>query len=92
MIKIFSCKCIFLLLLCFTSSVCADDYKSFKLRSLGEVPKVKKPKSQKKQILDKVNNFIGDDIDLEYFNKKKLGWSVYARISKVSKLGMRYNY
>lgn len=92
MIKIFSYKCIVLAFFTLTSTICADNHKSFKFRSLGEVSKVKESKNYKKKLLNRVDELIGDGLDLEYFNKKKLGWSVYGRISKVSKIGLRYNY
>ncbi len=91
MIKVLSCKCIILTLFCLTPSLCADKNRSLNLKIFENVPKVKS-KNHKKDILDKVNEFIGDDIDLTLFDKRKLGWSMYAKISKVSRLGVRYNY
>ncbi len=92
MFKIFSCKFIILAFFTLTSNICAENHKTFKFRSLGEVLNVKKSTNHKKELLNRVNEFIGDDVDLEYFNKKKLGWSVYGKISRVSKIGLRYNY
>jgi len=91
MIKVLSYKCIILTFFCLAPSVCADKYRSFNLKVLENIPKVKS-KNHKKDILDKVNDFIGDDIDLTLFDKRKLGWSMYAKISKVSRVGVRYNY
>ncbi len=92
MFKIFSCKCIILAFFTLTSNICAENHKTFKLRSLDEVSKVKKSTNHKRELLNSVNDLIGDGVDLEYFNKKKLGWSVYGKISRVSKIGLRYNY
>jgi hypothetical protein len=73
-------------------SAFAGELKTLKLRSLNAVEGVKKSHNHKKDILNKINDFIGDDINLSLFDKQKLGWSVYAKVSKVSKLGVRYRF
>jgi hypothetical protein len=92
MVKSATTKCILFSLLS-TPFLNAGDYKSFKLRSLGAVTKVESESKIKKEfILDKINELVGDDIDLSLFDRDKEGWSVYAKISKVSRLGVRFNY
>jgi hypothetical protein len=93
MVKSATIKCTLITLLTIPFSLNADESKNLKLRSLGTViPKVYDSKQSKESVLDKVSEFIGDDIDLTLFDTKKDGWSVYAKISKVSRLGLRYNY
>ncbi len=90
--KIITCKCVLLTFFSFISTAYASEYKSVKLRSFSEVPKVKKSRNHNKYILNEIKGLIADDIDLEFFDKHKLGWSIYAKISKNSRLGFRYNY
>jgi hypothetical protein len=73
-------------------SAFAGELKTLKLRSLNAVEEVKNSYNHKKDILNKINDFIGDDIDLSLFDKRKPGWSVYAKVSKVSRLGVRYRF
>ncbi len=90
--KILTCKCILLTFFSFISTVYAGEYKSVKLRSFSEVPKLKSSRNHNKYILNEIKGLIADDIDLELFDKHRVGWSIYAKISKTSKLGLRYNY
>ena len=86
-----TCKCIIFSIFSLSSVSFAGDYKTLKIRSLTPVAKVKKNNS-KKQLLNKINDYIGQDIDLRFFDKKKEGLSVYAKISRISKLGVRYRF
>jgi hypothetical protein len=92
MIKIITCKCIIFSFFAFSPTLFAGEYKTMKLRSLSAVPKVKKSRSSKKEILDKINTLIGNDIDFNMFDKKKDGLSIYAKVSRISKLGVRYRF
>jgi hypothetical protein len=73
-------------------SIFAGELKTLKLRSLNAVEEIKRSKDHKKDILNKINDFLGDDIDLSLFDKKRVGWSIYAKVSKVSRIGVRYRY
>ena len=87
-----TCKCIIFSIFSLSSVSCfAGDYKTLKVQSLTPVSKVKKI-NKKKQLLNKINDYIGQDIDLRFFDKKKEGLSVYAKISRISKLGVRYRF
>ncbi len=92
MLKAVTCKCIILSFFTVAPSTFAGEYKTMKLRTLNAVPNVKKTRSNKKELLDKINNYIGEDIDLSIFDKKKVGLSVYAKISSISRLGVRYRF
>ncbi|HIP02005.1 MAG TPA: hypothetical protein EYH01_03665 [Campylobacterales bacterium] len=92
MIKAITYKCIILSIFSFAPSVFAGDYKTLKIKTLNAVPNVKKSRSSKKEFLEKINAYIGEDIDLSIFDKKKDGLSVYAKISRVSRLGVRYRF
>ncbi len=93
MVKTVTLKCIFLSILVTPYTLNADNHKKFQLRSLGGVVKVKKQSTMRKDlILEKINELVGDDIDLTLFDKKRSGLSVYAKISRVSKLGVRYRF
>ena len=84
-------KCIIFSILSLSSVSFAGDYRNLKVLSLTPVSKVKKINSKKK-LLNKINDYIGQDIDLSIFDKKKEGLSVYAKISRISKLGVRYRF
>jgi len=92
MFKAVTCKCIILSFFTLGPSICAAEYKTMKLRTLNAVVHAKKSQSHKKMLIEKINTFIGDDIDLNIFDKKKDGISVYAKISRVSRLGVRYRF
>jgi hypothetical protein len=80
-------------LLCLAPSAYAGELKSVKLRTLTTtITKDNKRESKKKRLIRKVNEFFNDEIDVSIFDKKKDGLSVYAKISRVSKLGVRYRF
>ncbi len=91
MTKAITCKCIIFSIFSLSSASYAGEYKTLKIRSLTPIAKVKKNNS-KKEILNKINNYIGQDIDLNIFDKKKDGLSVYAKISRISRVGVRYRF
>jgi len=91
MIKAITFKCVIFSIFSLSSVSFAGDYKTLKIRSLTPVEKVKRI-SSKKAILKKINEYIGQDVDLSLFDKKKDGLSVYAKVSRISKLGVRYRF
>ncbi len=92
MVKALTCKCIIFSIFSLAPSAFAGDYKTMKLRTLNAVLDVKKSRSSKKEFLDKINMYIGQDVDLSIFDKKKDGLSVYAKLSRVSQVGVRYRF
>jgi hypothetical protein len=93
MVKVVTCKCVLFSLLCLAPSSYAGELKSIKLRSLTTtITKDKHKESKKQRFIKKVNEFFNDEIDVSIFDKKKDGLSVYAKISRVSKLGVRYRF
>jgi len=93
MVKIITCKCIIYSCLFLGPAVFAGEFKTSKVsRSLTIVPKAKKSHFNKKMLLEKVNLILGDSVDFSFFDKKRVGVSVYAKVSKVSKVGVRYRF
>lgn len=90
--KVFTCKCIFFTFFSLSSSSFAGELKSYNIRALGGLPTVKNVQSHNKHLLNDITSLIGNDVDLTLFDKHKKGWSIYGRVSKVSRLGLRYNY
>ncbi len=88
MIKTVTCKCIIFSTLAFGPAMFAGEYK---LRALS-VPKVKKSHFNKKAIIETLNVVVGGNVDFSFFDKKKDGLSVYAKVSKISKVGLRYRF
>lgn len=92
MVKVLTYKCMMISLFAFAPSAFAGELKTLKLRTLNAVEEIKKSENHKKDILNKINDFIGDDIDLSLFDKRRVGWSVYAKVSRISRVGLRYRY
>ena len=93
MIKAVTCKCIIFSIFSLSPAMIAGELKPVKLRMLNtSIPKVKKSRLHKKEIIDKLNEFVDGDLDFNIFDKKKDGFSVYAKVATISKLGMRYRF
>jgi len=90
--KAITCKCMMISLFALAPSAFAGELKTLKLRTLNAVEEVKNSQNHKKDIFNKINDFIGDDVDLTLFDKRREGWSVYAKISRISRVGFRYRY
>ncbi|MCH9812956.1 MAG: hypothetical protein K0U47_03325 [Epsilonproteobacteria bacterium] len=90
--KVLTYKCLLFTIFSLGSTVHASDSKSNSLRAFSEVPKMKNTRAHNKRLLNQINDLVGESVDLTLFDKKKEGWSVYGKISRVSKLGLRYNY
>jgi len=81
MVKVLTYKCMMISLFAFAPSAFAGELKTLKLRTLNAVEEIKKSENHKK-----------DDIDLSLFDKRRVGWSVYAKVSRISRVGLRYRY
>ena len=94
MVKVVTCKCVLFSLLCLSPATAyAGELKPIKLRTLTTtITKDKHKDSKKKRLIKKVNEFFNDEIDVSIFDKKKEGLSIYAKISRVSRLGVRYRF
>jgi TRAP-type C4-dicarboxylate transport system substrate-binding protein len=90
--KKFLQKCVILSLITHSTIVTASENRETKLRILSSVPKAKSSQSYNKMIENQIDEMLQGEIDLTLFDKRRDGISLYAKLSKRSEIGFRYNY
>lgn len=84
-------QCLILSLVSHATAAFAEEYKP-KLRVFTSVPKAKNGLPYNKMIENKIDEMLQGEVDLTLFDKHRDGVSLYAKLSKRSEIGFRYNY